>query len=269
MTQSTYPLIDIGANLCDKSFHTDIDDVLERAQESGIIKLLVTGTDANISEQALELSKKYPELLSCTAGVHPHYADNYNHDVHQSIAQLARNPEVKAIGETGLDFNRNFSSPANQIKAFEQQIELAAETGLPLFIHERDAHQQLFDIIKNHRDDISQAVVHCFTGEKRTAFNYLDLDLHIGITGWICDERRGHHLHEFVGDIPLNRLLLETDAPYLLPRVKPKLKMPKSNRNEPSTLGIVLVEVAKHRSESAEVIAEQTTANAKALFKLS
>ncbi|OBX37519.1 Tat-linked quality control protein TatD [Halomonas elongata] len=182
------------------------------------------------------------------------------------MRELHRRPEVVAVGECGLDFNRNFSTPAEQERAFEAQLGLAAESGLPLFIHERDAGARLHDILHAWRDDISQAVVHCFTGERRTLHGYLDLDLHIGLTGWLCDERRGHHLRELVGDIPLERLMVETDCPYLLPRNLPaKLK---GRRHEPALLPWIVREIAHWRGLTEAELARATTATARRFFRL-
>lgn len=148
----------------------------------------------------------------------------------------------------------------------EEHLALAVELQLPVFLHERDASQRLLEIVRDFRDRLPAAVVHCFTGEQRALFNYLDLDLHIGITGWICDERRGTHLHPLVREIPRGRLMLESDAPYLLPRsLRPK---PKNGRNEPAYLTEVLREVALHRGESQEELAAHSTASARAFFAL-
>src|SRR5690606_32428027 len=175
-------------------------------------------------------------------------------------------PEVRAVGECGLDFNRDLSPRAQQERVLEEHLQLAVETGLPVFLHEREADQRLAAIIRPFRDQLTAAVVHCFTGEKRALYAYLDLDLHIGITGWICDERRGTHLHPLVREIPRGRLMLESDAPYLLPRtLRPK---PKSGHNEPAFLREVLREVARHRGESEEALAVHSTATARAFFGL-
>src|SRR5690606_20494447 len=146
------------------------------------------------------------------------------------------------------------------------QLELAIEHQLPVFLHERDADERLFEMVRSYRDQLPAAVVHCFTGERRALFRYLDLDLHIGITGWICDERRGLHLHPLVKEIPEGRLMLESDAPYLLPRtLKPK---PKSRHNEPAYLTEVLREVALHRGETPQALAAHSTRCARAFFNL-
>ena len=261
-------LIDIGANLTNKRFQMDLPDVLARAQQAGIDHLLVTGTNLDESVSAADLSARYPQQLSSTAGVHPHHAVEFEHSHYALLKELAARPQVKAIGECGLDFNRMFSPEEKQVAAFEQQLELAIELGLPLFLHERDAHQKQWEMLASVRDQLAGGVIHCFTGTREQAFRYLDLDLYLGITGWICDERRGQHLHEFVADIPLDRLLLETDAPYLTPRVKPAPALAVKGRNEPFTLPLVLAEITRHHRVSSATIAAATTTNARRLFGL-
>ncbi len=261
------PLIDIGANLGHESFDTDLDAVLERARAAGILHLLVTGTSPASTAKALDLTTQFPALLSATSGVHPHEAQHCDAEAFAEIAKLAAHASVKAVGETGLDFNRDFSPRAIQESVFEQHLELAAHLGKPVFLHQRDAHSRFLPILRNQRDSLSAGgVVHCFTGERHELYDYLDLDMHIGITGWICDERRGAHMLEFLHDIPLDRLLLETDAPYLLPRtLRPR---PKSRRNEPAMLPEVLKVAAQAMKLDAELIARHTTANARRLFAL-
>ncbi|MGK0440792.1 MAG: TatD DNase family protein [Pseudohongiellaceae bacterium] len=264
MTQATaqetqqIPLFDIGANLTSKRFAEDIKLVIANAQAAGIHKIVITGTNIVESEQAIILAQQFPGLLYSTVGIHPHDAKTLSIDSMSQIRDLSANSCVKAIGETGLDFNRNFSTPSQQIIAFEQHIEMAIETQLPLFLHERDAFMQQFEIIKLYRDKLVNAVIHCFTGSKQQCFKYLDLDLHIGITGWLCDPKRGEHLREFVSDIPLDRLMIETDAPYLLPKSVIKPVVIKKGRNEPCTLPYVLDAVCdlrgSHKAEIAEAI---------------
>lgn len=229
-----YSWTDIGVNLTDSSFDNDRNEVIEQAFSQGIDKLIITGTTLKESLAALHLCQRYPNQLYCTVGIHPHYAkDHASADLHE-LETLVKESSVVAIGETGLDFNRNLSPPEQQITSFIAQLEIASNHQQPLFLHERDAHTKQLEILKAHRDDFTHAVIHCFTGSKQALYNYLDLDLHIGITGWICDERRGLELQKLVKEIPADRLMLETDAPYLLPRdIKPK---PKSRRNTPSYL---------------------------------
>ncbi|WP_047288269.1 TatD family hydrolase [Pseudomonas protegens] len=262
-------LIDIGVNLTNPSFAEKHQAVLNRAYEAGVCQLVLTGTSVEGSEQALELCQKLDadgQRLFATAGLHPHSASDWNADSSRRLRALLGEPRVRAVGECGLDFNRDFSPRPQQEKVLEEHLALAVELQLPVFLHERDANQRLLDILRDFRDRLPAAVVHCFTGEQKALFSYLDLDLHIGITGWICDERRGTHLHPLVRDIPRGRLMLESDAPYLLPRsLRPK---PKNGRNEPAYLTEVLREVALHRGETQEDLASHSTACSRAFFCL-
>ncbi|WP_268800757.1 TatD family hydrolase [Pseudomonas huanghezhanensis] len=262
-------LIDIGVNLTNTSFIGKEREILNRAYEAGVGQLVLTGTSVENSEQAMQLSHELDESatrLFCTAGVHPHSASDWTADTEKQLRALLGERRVLAVGECGLDFNRDFSPRLQQEKALEAHLALAVELQMPVFLHERDANERLLEILRDYRDRLPAAVVHCFTGEKRALFSYLDLDLHIGITGWICDERRGTHLHPLVREIPRGRLMLESDAPYLLPRtLRPK---PKNGRNEPAYLPEVLREVALHRDETLADVAAHTTACAQAFFGL-
>ena len=262
-------LVDIGVNLTHPTFARDPRATLDRAYDVGVTQLVLTGTSLADSEAAMMLCRTLDEAgqqLFCTAGVHPHEASEWTADSAAQLRALLAEPEVRAVGECGLDFNRDFSPRAQQERALEAHLELAVSTQLPVFLHERDADQRLVDILKPFRDHLSAAVVHCFTGEKRALYAYLDLDLHIGITGWICDERRGTHLQTLVREIPQGRLMLETDSPYLLPRtLRPK---PKGGQNEPAFLAEILREVAVHRGESEAELAAHTTACAQRFFGL-
>lgn len=262
-------LIDIGVNLTHPSLAENLEAILQRAYADNVVQMVLTGTSLEESELSLELCRALDETtqqLFSTAGIHPHSAMGWDSDTRQQLRNLLSEPEVRAIGECGLDFNRDFSPRSQQVKVLEEHLELAAELNMPVFLHERDADQRLLEIVASYRDHLPAAVVHCFTGEKRALFNYLDLDLHIGITGWICDERRGTHLHPLVKNIPQGRLMLETDSPFLLPRtLRPK---PKGGRNEPAFLNEVLREVALHREESITELAAHTTACARRFFNL-
>jgi TatD DNase family protein len=260
-------LVDIGANLTHESFRHDFAEVLARARAEGVAQLVVTGASLQGSRDALKLARMHPGVLFATAGVHPHHAVDFDADAEAALRELHPQPEVVAVGETGLDYHRNFSPREAQLFAFERQLELAAECGKPLFLHQRDAHADFIACMDNVRGRVAQAVVHCFTGAKDELFDYLDRDFYIGITGWICDERRGTHLRELVKAIPANRLMLETDAPYLLPRtVKPA---PSHRRNEPMYLAHICAEVARDRGEDGAVTAANATATAVAFFGLS
>ena len=271
MTESTesqkpYELVDIGANLTHDSFDDDRDEVIENARLAGVSRMILTGSTAENSLQAVELARRYPSRLYATAGVHPHHADHYTAATTDAIASLLDYEEVVAVGECGLDYFRNFSTHENQRNAFEAQLDLAVQSGLPVFLHQRDAHDDFVTLLTPYLDRISHAVAHCFTGDREMLKTYLDMGLYIGITGWICDERRGAHLQEIIGMIPADRLLIETDAPYLLPRtLSPR---PKSRRNEPKYLAEVLRQVAVCRGQTESELARITTANAQRFFKL-
>jgi TatD DNase family protein len=259
-------LIDIGANLTHTSFAHDLDDVLARAQTHGVERLIVSGASAQGSRDALALARLHPGRLFSTAGIHPHHAAEFDGDTETLLRDLYRFAEVVAVGETGLDYHRDLSPREAQVFSFERHLQLAVENGKPLFLHQRDAHADFIACMDDVRGRIGPAVVHCFTGVREELFDYLDRDFYIGITGWICDERRGTHLRELVKHIPANRLMLETDAPYLLPRnVKP---MPSHRRNEPMFLAHICEEVARDRGEDAAVTAANATAAARTFFRL-
>jgi TatD DNase family protein len=259
-------LIDIGVNLTSKQFRHDVDDVIGRARDVGVARMVVTGTSLSTSHASRELAATRPGTLWSTAGVHPHNARELDADRLAELEALSRQPEVVCVGECGLDYNRNFSPPDKQREAFEWQLELAARVQKPVFLHERDAHDDFLRILGNAKAELRGMVVHCFTGTLAHAEAYLELGAHIGITGWICDERRGHHLAEVVRAVPVERLLMETDAPFLLPRdLRPK---PKSRRNEPCQLPHIAAAIARHRGEPTEQLAEQCWRNATRIFGL-
>ena len=259
-------LIDIGANLTHESFRPDFDQVMERAKTHGITHMIVTGASAAGSRMALALARAHPGLLFATAGVHPHHAIDYDDATDAELREHLKADEVKAVGETGLDYHRNYSPQAAQIEAFERQLQIAADSGKPLFLHQRDAHADFMATMRNFGGRLGKVVVHCFTGTREEMVDYLDAGWHIGITGWLCDERRGTHLRELVRDIPADRLMIETDSPYLLPRtVKPK---PSHRRNEPMYLKHIVEELARDRGEDVEVTAANATATSRAFFGL-
>ncbi|MEO8742807.1 MAG: TatD family hydrolase [Lysobacteraceae bacterium] len=265
-------LIDIGANLGHESFAPDLDAVLERARNAGVARMVVTGASREGSPVALQLARAHPGLLYATAGVHPHHATEYTEECDAEMRALHAHPEVVAVGECGLDYFRDLSPRPAQRRAFERQLQIAVDSGekpasrKPLFLHQRDAHADFVAMMKNFDGKLGAAVVHCFTGTREELFECLDNDWHIGITGWLCDERRGLHLRELVKHIPANRLMIETDAPYLLPRtVKPA---PSHRRNEPMYLAHIVEELARDRGENVETTAAQTTQTAQEFFRL-
>lgn len=259
-------LADIGANLTHASFREDLDAVLERAVRAGVTTIVVTGTTVAESEHAAQLAQAHPAMLYATAGVHPHHARECDDRTIPALRALAQHPRVVALGECGLDFQRNYSPRPDQEKWFEAQLDLACEIGKPLFLHSRGAHPRFAQILRSRRDRLPPAVAHCFTGEADELRAYLDLDLYVGITGWICDERRGRHLIELAREIPRERLLVETDAPYLTPRdLHPQ---PRARRNEPALLPHIVAAVARALGRPTQEVGEETARNARRLFAL-
>ncbi|MGI9264527.1 MAG: TatD family hydrolase [Gammaproteobacteria bacterium] len=259
-------IIDIGVNLEHDSFDSDREQVMERAADAGVRRMIVTGSSHASSVRASKLASEHPGRLYSTAGIHPHHAVDYTHDDREWIVNLVENEWVVAIGECGLDFFRNFSDPKDQEAAFIAQLVIARETGLPVFLHQRDAHERFSAILRDHIGSLQGGVAHCFTGGQAELEAYLDLGLYIGITGWVCDERRGVELASALKYIPHDRLLIETDAPYLLPR--DLVPRPKKRRNEPMYLAHVLSVIARHVDCESDALAAQTTANATRLFGL-
>jgi TatD DNase family protein len=258
--------IDIGVNLTHDRFDRDRNAVIGRARSHRVLQMIVTGASVAGSAATIELARAYPSTLFATAGVHPHYAAQLTAADLPALRELLRQPEVVAAGECGLDYHRNLSARDAQLRAFEWQLQLAAESGKPVFLHQRDAHEDFVAMLREHRRTLTGAVAHCFTAAARELEDYLALGLSIGITGWLCDERRGAHLLGLLPRIPSDRLMLETDAPYLLPR--DLSSKPKSRRNEPMYLPHVAAAVAAARGESLEQCAAYTSANARALFAL-
>ena len=259
-------LIDIGANIAHDNFDEDRSEMMQRAADAGVDRIIVTGSSDESNVQAAKLAEQSPGTLYSTAGGHPHHASDYNDDSDALIRSLIQKDSVVAVGECGLDYFRNFSPREAQLDAFKRQLEIAKDSGLPVFLHQRDAHDDFVEMLEPALPDLSRAVAHCFTGEGESLREYVAMGLYIGITGWICDERRGKHLHDIVSIIPDDRLLVETDAPYLLPRsIRPK---PKSRRNEPMYLPEVVRVIAEARGQTQEHVAEISTANAERFFGL-
>jgi TatD DNase family protein len=257
-------LIDIGINLAHDSFDADRDQVLARAHQAGVVQMVVTGSSEESTRKAIDLARAHPGRLFATSGVHPHHAADVTTETLPVLEAAAHEPEVVAVGECGLDYFRDFSPRDLQRRAFGWQLEIATKLGKPVFLHQRDAHEDFFAILKEHK--IKRGVAHCFTAGEKERDAYLELGLHIGITGWINDERRGLQLRDVVKGIPADRLMIETDAPYLLPRdIKPA---PKTRRNEPHYLPYVARAIAAARGETPESVADASTATARAFFGL-
>ena len=259
-------LIDIGCNLTHDSFDEDRAEVLQRGVDAEVMQMIITGGTEAGSVAALELARRYPDQLFATAGIHPHHATDFTSSAESVLRELVGETEVVAAGETGLDYFRDFSPRPKQKSAFEYQLNIGIDAGLPMFLHQRDAHDDFLALIREYRDRLPDLVVHCFTGSQTQLHEYLELDCHIGLTGWICDERRGTQIQEFIKDIPLDRLMIETDSPYLKPRdLRPRVK---THRNEPQWLPWIAKTISDCRPESLEEIAENTTATARRFFRI-
>ena len=259
-------LVDIGINLAHDSYQRDRAEVIARARQAGVVAMIVTGSTLDDSARAIALCREHPTILRATAGVHPHHATTLRDGDAPRLAELLADPMTVAAGECGLDYYRNFSPPAEQRRAFAMQLRLATEHRRPLFLHQRDAHADFLAMLREHSDLAARAVLHCFTGGIGELEDCLAAGLHIGVTGWVCDERRGQALREAVTRVPGDRLMLESDGPYLLPRtLQPK---PPHRRNEPMYLPLVLAGVAHCRGETPEAVAAATTANACRFFGL-
>jgi TatD DNase family protein len=257
---------DIGVNFTDQrlSFKT----VFERALAANVGQIIITGTSLDKSQKAIQLAEQYPNNLSTTVGVHPHDASQYTEQTNHALKTLAKSSRVVAIGECGLDFNRNFSTPQEQLYAFEQQLILACELGLPVFLHERDAFEAQIKLLRQYRNELKGGVVHCFTGNIEQMNRYLELDLYIGITGWVCDLKRGQALRKAIKSLPLDRVLLETDAPYLRPKGLANNRKVDKGNNEPAYLPHIAAEVATLMTTDIETLEITCEANAQKLFNI-
>ncbi|XP_018028253.1 3'-5' ssDNA/RNA exonuclease TatD [Hyalella azteca] len=284
-----YVIVDIGANLTNKKFTRDLDSVVSRAQDAGVTKIIVPGTTVHSSKEALRLTHLYPGVLYSTAGVHPHEAKTWGDDTLDELRSLLQQQEVVAVGECGLDFNRNFSPPELQIQVFEKQVELACTLKKPLIVHERDAHAEVLAVLRRHTAQLPASVIHCFTGDADTAKAYLQLGCYIGITGYAWKDKSSEGVRQILNDgiLPLDRLLVETDAPFMYPNTRAS-KLPQHvkqgltqrsvtflqryctfQRNEPCSLPVTVEMVAAYLKTKPEQVALQSTFNAFKVFGLS
>lgn len=265
-------MIDIGVNLLHKQFAADREEVIRRAHAAGVTTMLITATDLESTMNAIAFSETHD--MFCTAGVHPHDAAGAVESFTSDLASLAQSDRVKAIGETGLDFNRNYSAPEIQRKVFASQLELACELHKPVFVHDRDSNGEVFQHLQSAGGDLCGVVMHCFTGSRADLERYIEAGYYIGITGWVCDRRRGEELRSLVCEIPLNKLLVETDAPFLLPQTAPadwhaqQTVRANSRRNEPALLPYVIAQIAELHQSDPTTVAEATARNARTLFDL-
>ena len=257
-------MFDVGVNLFNAQFDLDRNEVIDRAKAAGVQSMLLISTDIEETRKN-QLESELDANFFCTAGVHPHYSASVTPNELQQLETLLTHHKVVAVGECGLDFNRDFSPRDRQIEVFERQLELAKNVKKPVYLHERDAFDTQLALLKHHQ--IQQGVAHCFTGNVQQMRAYLDLGLYIGITGWLCDERRHDQLVEALNYLPLDRLLIETDAPYLLPRTLQQ--KPKSRRNEPMYLLEIASYIASLTGKSVDQIRQTSVANSYRVFNLS
>lgn len=282
-------VVDVGANLTNKKYSRDLDSVIQRAKDAGVQKIMVTGTSVKNSKEALRLTRIYPGILYSTAGIHPHDAKSYTDESWQELKLVAQNSECVAIGECGLDYNRNFSEPDEQKHVFQKQIELACELRKPLFVHERDAHDDLLEILTSYENRLPPVLIHCFTGTCEQAETYLSKGFYLGLTGYLCKDKSDSGVRKLLvdGTLPLDRLLVETDAPFMYPNTRAS-KLPPHvkdaltersmtflhryctfQRNEPCSLPAIVELIAAFMNKKPEEVALATAFNALKLFGLS
>ena len=256
-------IFDSHCHLDDKSFRKDIDSVIKRANDNGIIRMMIIGINGKTSAQAVSLAQSQDGIYA-SVGVHPHDVKNCNDSILQDLKNLARNEKVRAWGEIGLDFNRMYSPRQDQEQWFEKQLDIADKLDLPMIFHERDSNGRFLEILKNHNSTVMNGVVHCFSGNQNELDQYLSLGLHIGITGILTIKSRGAQLRKLVTGIPTDRLLVETDAPYLVPAPEKN----HTRRNEPAFVKSVLLKLAEVRNEDPEELAQIVWQNTCRLYGL-
>ena len=251
-------MFDIAVNLADSQLRDQADQVLRDALDAGVEHCLLVGTDIDESQWLGDRAEAWRTPF--TAGIHPHYVSAAPPDWQTKLADLICHPRCVAVGETGLDWFRMLSPRETQLRLCEQQLAMAIEAEKPAYLHDRDASHDLYAVLKNFPG--IRGIVHCFTGDQAALEAYLDLGLYIGITAWCLDERRGQTLADLVPYIPDDRLMIETDAPYLAPRTL----RPRPKRNEPKFLPHIVEGIAALRGQPSDHLAQVTSDNAKRLF---
>ncbi|XP_046996066.1 3'-5' ssDNA/RNA exonuclease TatD [Schistocerca americana] len=284
-----YILIDIGANLTNKKYGRDLDSVVQRAKDAGVQKIIVTGTSLRSSKEALRLTRIFPGTLYSTAGIHPHDAKSWTEGYLDDLRDIASNPECVAIGECGLDYNRDFSTPDMQREVLEKQVALACELRKPLLLHERDAHKDLIKILEKYKENLPSVVIHCFSGTFEEAESYIKMGIYLGITGYLCKDKSDNGVRKLLesGVIPLEQLMVETDSPFMYPNTRAS-KLPPHvkealtersltflqryctfQRNEPCSLPAIVEMVGAFMRKGPEEVALATAFNALKVFGLS
>ena len=260
-----HEIADIACNFTSDRFDNDLDEVINQAIVNNITKFGLICSRLSDIDKLLEIYNRYSKDMFFTIGVHPHHANEINEEYLKKLKEVINNNNPHAIGETGLDFFRNLSTYEEQIFAFEEQIKIAIDTNKPLFLHQRNSHDDFIKILRKYSSDINKSVVHCFTGTKKQLNDYLELDCYIGVTGWICDAKRNVELRKTIKNIPLERLMIETDCPYLIP--KNLEEKPKNNRNEPTYLNHIANEVATLMKKDINDIREKTYKTSLSFFQ--
>ncbi len=257
-------LFDSHCHIDDKVYNPDIAQVIERANAESVSKIMIVGVDIKTATNAVEIASEYKNIYT-SVGIHPHDAKNCSEEDLASLKNLALNNTcVKAWGEVGLDFNRMFSPIEDQENCFINQLNLANELNLPLIFHERDSKGRFYEILKSEAPETRKGVIHCFSGSKEELYKYLDLGYHIGITGILTIKKRGADLRDLAPLIPEDRILIETDAPYLTPAPQKN----KFRRNEPAFVKSVLLKLAEVRNTDPEKLSEIIFNNTKELYQI-
>ena len=255
---------DIACNFTSDRFDNDLDEIIDRAIANNITKFGLICSQLSDLDKLLEIYHRYSKNMFFTIGVHPHHANEINEEYLEKLKEAISKNNPHAVGEVGLDFFRNLSTYEEQIFAFEEQIKISIDTNKPLFLHQRDSHDDFIKILRKYSSDINKTVVHCFTGTQQQLDDYLELDCYIGVTGWICDKKRNVELRKTIKNIPLSRLMIETDCPYLIPKNLPD--KPKNNRNEPKYLKHILSEISFLMGIDENLLEKETYKNTKYLF---
>ena len=256
-------LFDSHCHLDDEAYEEDLYEVISRAQHAGVTAIMTVGTDKESTVKAVDLADSRSGIYS-SVGIHPHSAKDCSEETLEFMGELSENPGVLAWGEIGLDYNRMFSPIEDQEKWLRRQLEVAAGRCLPVILHERDSNGRLLQILKEYEPKRTSGVVHCFTGSRAELGEYLDLGYYIGITGIITMKGRGAFLRQMAPSIPENRLLIETDAPYLTPTPERN----RQRRNEPAFVRSVLLKLAYVRNEDPEYLSSIIWENTCRLFGL-
>ena len=256
--------IDIACNFTHESFKHNLDEVINNAEQEGVEKFVLLCASLADIDPIKVIQDNAPEKYFISAGIHPHHATEILEINHDALLNKLKSISPNAIGETGLDYFRNISPPDIQKKSFGMHIEIAKELSLPLYLHQRDAHGDFIRIIKENISNFPKFVVHCFTGTQAELDEYLELGAYIGLTGWICDAKRNIDLRKSIKNIPIEKMMIETDSPYLIP--KNLMVKPKKNVNEPKYLPHIANEICELTGYDLEELKSATSNNAIEFF---